>query len=85
MPGAIRASASIHTTGRDVAWLLAAVARVANSPPPIEYRQDPASGDCHPLRQRPRGAAAAEAALGSLPARLVMLNAPAKYPYWYLP
>jgi hypothetical protein len=30
-----------------VARLLAAVARVANSPPPIEYRQDPASGDYH--------------------------------------
>lgn len=36
-----------------MAWLLAAVARVANSPPPIEYRQDPASGDYHPCGSVP--------------------------------
>jgi hypothetical protein len=53
MPGAIRASASIHTTGRDVTQLLAAATHVANSPPPIEDRQDPASGDYHPCGSVP--------------------------------
>ncbi len=48
MPGAIRASAGINTTERDVARLLAAVARIACSPPPIEYRQDTATGDYYP-------------------------------------
>ena len=48
MPGAIRASAGINTTEQDVTRLLAAVARIAGSPPPIEYRQDPGTGDYHP-------------------------------------
>jgi selenocysteine lyase/cysteine desulfurase len=48
MPGAIRASAGINTTGQDVTRLLAAVTRIASSPPPIDYRQDPGTGDYHP-------------------------------------
>lgn len=53
MPGAIRASAGINTTGQDVTRLLAAVARIASSPPPIEYRQDQATGDYHPCGSVP--------------------------------
>jgi selenocysteine lyase/cysteine desulfurase len=48
MPGAIRASGGINTTEQDVARLLTAVARVAGSPPPIEYRQDLGTGDYQP-------------------------------------
>ncbi len=49
MPGAVRASAGINTTGQDVARLLAAVARIAGGdPPPVRYRQDPGTGDYHP-------------------------------------
>jgi len=52
-PGAIRASAGINTTEQDVTRLLAAVARIAGSPPPIEYRQDPSTGDYHPCGDLP--------------------------------
>ncbi len=49
MPGAIRASAGINTTGHDVERLLAAVARIAGGdPPPVRYRQDPRTGDYYP-------------------------------------
>jgi selenocysteine lyase/cysteine desulfurase len=48
MPGAVRASAGINTTGDDVQRLLAAVARVAASDPPVRYRQDRRTGDYHP-------------------------------------
>jgi selenocysteine lyase/cysteine desulfurase len=53
MPGAIRASAGISTTGQDVTRLLAAVARIASSPPPIDYRQDPGTGDYYPSGKVP--------------------------------
>ena len=53
MPGAIRASAGINTTGQDVTRLLAAVARIASSPAPIEYRQDPGTGDYYPCGDIP--------------------------------
>jgi selenocysteine lyase/cysteine desulfurase len=45
LPGAVRASAGISTTGADVARLLEAVAVVASSAPPVEYLLDPATGD----------------------------------------
>jgi selenocysteine lyase/cysteine desulfurase len=53
MPGAIRASAGINTTGQDVTRLLAAVARIASSPPSIDYRQDPGTGDYYPCGNLP--------------------------------
>jgi selenocysteine lyase/cysteine desulfurase len=54
MPGAVRASAGINTTGQDVARLLAAVARIADgSPPPVQYRQDPHTGDYQPCADTP--------------------------------
>jgi len=53
MPGAIRASAGINTTEQDVARLLAAVARIASSPPPIGYHLDTATGDYHPCGDIP--------------------------------
>jgi selenocysteine lyase/cysteine desulfurase len=49
MPGAVRASAGINTTERDVTRLLDAVARIAaGNPPPVPYRQDPRTGDYLP-------------------------------------
>ena len=49
MPGAVRASAGINTTEKDVTRLLTAVARIADGgPPPVPYRQDPRTGDYHP-------------------------------------
>jgi selenocysteine lyase/cysteine desulfurase len=49
MPGAVRVSAGINTTEADVERLLAAVARIASGEePPIEYRQDPHTGDFSP-------------------------------------
>jgi selenocysteine lyase/cysteine desulfurase len=54
MPGAVRASAGINTTEQDVARLLAAVARIADgSPPPVQYRQDPHTGDYQPCADTP--------------------------------
>ncbi len=39
MPGAVRASAGLNTTGADIARLLGAVARIARrDPPPMPYR-----------------------------------------------
>ncbi len=49
MPGAVRASAGLNTTDRDIARLLDAVARIASGdPPPMPYRQDRRTGDFHP-------------------------------------
>lgn len=53
MPGAVRASAGINTTGDDVQRLLDAVARVAAGDPPVHYRQDPRTGDYHPSTGMP--------------------------------
>jgi len=53
MPGAVRASAGINTTGDDVQRLLAAVARVAAGHPPVHYQQDPRTGDYHPSTGMP--------------------------------
>jgi selenocysteine lyase/cysteine desulfurase len=46
MPGAVRASAGINTTEADIDRFLAALGRIASgAPAPVEYRQDPVSGD----------------------------------------
>jgi len=49
MPGAVRASAGINTTEADVERLLEAVTRIARgTPSPVEYTQDPRTGDFDP-------------------------------------
>ena len=49
LPGAVRASAGINTTEADVEHLLSAIARIASGEqPPVEYRQDPHTGDFSP-------------------------------------
>jgi hypothetical protein len=53
-PDAVRASAGINATEQDVTRLLRAVARIADgSQPPIQYRQDPRTGDYHPCGDIP--------------------------------
>lgn len=54
MPGAVRASAGLNTTGGDIVRLLNAVAGIARGdPPPVPYRQDPRTGDFHPCASVP--------------------------------
>jgi len=48
LPGAVRASAGISTTARDLERLLDAVTTVASSGPPVEYVPDPVTGDYWP-------------------------------------
>ena len=49
MPGAVRASAGLSTTAADIDRFLAAVAGIASrSAPPVEYEQDPHTGDYWP-------------------------------------
>ena len=60
IPGAVRASAGLGTSGEDVDRLLVAVAELAGGrPQPVPYEQDRASGDFFPLTDLPgwRGAA----------------------------
>ncbi|MGC8463932.1 MAG: aminotransferase class V-fold PLP-dependent enzyme [Acidimicrobiales bacterium] len=54
VPGAVRASAGLGTSGEDVDLLLAAVAELAaGAPPPVPYHQDPATGDFYPVTEQP--------------------------------
>ena len=49
MPGAVRASAGISTSDSDVDRFLAAVTEIASgAPSPVEYEQDPDTGDFWP-------------------------------------
>jgi len=48
IPGAVRASCAINTTPDDIDRLVAAVADIANTPPPVPYIQDPTTGDYWP-------------------------------------
>jgi len=60
VPGAVRASAGLGTSASDIDALLAAVTTLAaGGPPPVPYRQDPATGDYVPETGREgwRGAA----------------------------
>ena len=56
MPEAVRVSAGINTSEQDVARLLAAVARLVDSEPPVRYLRDPSTGDFYPTTSRPRAA-----------------------------
>ena len=50
MPGAVRASAGVSTTGEDIDRLLAALKVIAaNESGPVTYEQDPRSGDFFPI------------------------------------
>ncbi len=54
VPGAVRASAGLGTSGGDIEALLAAVADLAGgAPPPVPYQQDEATGDCFPVTDLP--------------------------------
>jgi selenocysteine lyase/cysteine desulfurase len=54
VPGAVRASAGLGTSGRDIDTLLAAVAELAGGKPaPVPYEQDPTSGDYFPVTDHP--------------------------------
>jgi selenocysteine lyase/cysteine desulfurase len=54
VPGAVRASAGLGTSGDDVDALLAAVADLAaGTPPPVPYVQDTATGDFFPVTDEP--------------------------------
>lgn len=54
MPGAVRASAGLSTTGADVDRFLDAVAHIASGePPPVPYDQDPHTGDFWPHSDDP--------------------------------
>jgi selenocysteine lyase/cysteine desulfurase len=50
VPGAVRASAGLGTSGADVDALVHAVAELAGGrPPPVAYEQDPSTGDYFPV------------------------------------
>ena len=54
VPGAVRASAGLGTSGDDIDTLVAAVAELAGgSPAPVPYEQDPATGDYFPVTDLP--------------------------------
>jgi selenocysteine lyase/cysteine desulfurase len=54
IPGAVRASAGLSSSASDIDALLAAVAEIAaGSPAPLEYVQDPATGDFWPQSAHP--------------------------------
>jgi selenocysteine lyase/cysteine desulfurase len=54
VPGAVRASAGLGTSGEDIDALLGAVADLAGGkPPPVPYRQDGPTGDYFPVSDLP--------------------------------
>ncbi|MGH9079879.1 MAG: aminotransferase class V-fold PLP-dependent enzyme, partial [Acidimicrobiales bacterium] len=54
VPGAVRASAGLGSSDRDIDALLAAVGELAQgTPAPVPYRQDPATGDYFPETDLP--------------------------------
>jgi hypothetical protein len=54
VPGAVRASAGLASSDRDIDALLTAVGQLAaDAEPPVSYRQDPATGDYFPVTDEP--------------------------------
>ena len=54
VPGAVRASAGLGTSGAEIDSLLAAVADLAGGrPEPVAYRQDAGTGDYFPVTDLP--------------------------------
>jgi selenocysteine lyase/cysteine desulfurase len=69
LPGAVRASAGLATTPAEIDALLAGVAAVASGQPaPVEYQQDPYTGDFWPRGDAP-GWSAGDRRLGATCAR----------------
>jgi selenocysteine lyase/cysteine desulfurase len=69
MPGAVRASAGLGTSGDEIDSLLAAVAELAEGrPAPVPYNQDTETGDFFPQTERP-GWQGADRELGASCAR----------------
>ena len=69
MPGAVRASAGLGTSGDEIDVLLAAVAELAEGKPaPVAYNQDTETGDFFPQTERP-GWQGADRELGASCAR----------------
>ncbi|HEY0398525.1 MAG TPA: aminotransferase class V-fold PLP-dependent enzyme, partial [Acidimicrobiia bacterium] len=69
MPGAVRASAGLSTSHADVDRLLVAVAEIAaGKPAPVDYVQDPSTGDYWPEGTAP-GWTADDRSLGASCAR----------------
>jgi selenocysteine lyase/cysteine desulfurase len=65
VPGAIRASAGLSTSTADIDRLLAAVSEIADlAPSPLDYEQDPHTGDFWPTGDIP-GWTASDRALGA--------------------
>jgi len=65
LPGATRASASIATTEADIDRLADAVRRIAaGEPAPVRYRQDPTTGDFHPVDADPAWSVSSVASRG---------------------
>jgi selenocysteine lyase/cysteine desulfurase len=53
VPGAVRASAGLGTSGRDIEALLTAVAELASGKPaPVPYQQDSGTGDFFPVTEQ---------------------------------
>ena len=54
IPGAVRASAGLSTSLADVERLISALALIASGdPPPVDYHQDPSTGDYWPETDQP--------------------------------
>ena len=54
IPGAVRASASLSTSSEDIDRLISALAAIASGdPPPVDYHQDPGTGDYWPATDQP--------------------------------
>jgi hypothetical protein len=69
MPGAVRASAGLSTSSADIDRFLAAVADIAGGrPAPVDYVQDPSTGDYWPEGSAP-GWTADDRSLGASCAR----------------
>jgi selenocysteine lyase/cysteine desulfurase len=69
MPGAVRASGGLGTSGEEIDALLSAVAELAGGKPvPVPYNQDPLTGDFFPQTELP-GWRGAERELGASCAR----------------
>jgi hypothetical protein len=69
IPGAVRASAGINTSGADIDRLLAAVTAIASGEPsPVAYEQDQHTGDYWPTGEVP-GWTSADRSFGASCAR----------------
>ncbi|MBK5222824.1 MAG: aminotransferase class V-fold PLP-dependent enzyme [Acidimicrobiia bacterium] len=69
IPGAVRASASLSTSPEDIDRLISAMTAITSGdPPPVDYHQDPGTGDYWPATDQP-GWTAQERGVGAPCAR----------------